>query len=133
MHLLFLDEAPAHHLIDERSTRSGVGRGTAFEINIGPVGLNRRDRQNPNDSIWKRPRSAGHCLVVSMICNAHPRPCAALQLRKEGFLVRDEDVARLSPLIHDHINMLGRYSFAIPETVARGELRPLRNPGDPDA
>ena len=37
-------------------------------------------------------------------------------------------VARLSPLIHDHINMLGRYSFAMPETVARGELRPLRNP-----
>jgi hypothetical protein len=24
--------------------------------------------------------------------------------------------------------MLGRYSFAMPETVARGELRPLRNP-----
>ena len=32
-----------------------------------------------------------------------------------------------SPLIHDHINVLGRYSFAMPETVARGELRPLRN------
>jgi hypothetical protein len=37
-------------------------------------------------------------------------------------------LARLSPLIHDHINMLGRYSFAMPETVARGELRPLRDP-----
>ena len=35
---------------------------------------------------------------------------------------------RLSPLVHEHINMLGRYSFAMPETVARGELRPLRNP-----
>ena len=50
------------------------------------------------------------------------------QLRQEGFPVRDEDVARLSPLIHDHINMLGRYSFAIPEAVIRGELRPLRDP-----
>ena len=44
--------------------------------------------------------------------------------------MRDEDVARLSPLQHKHINMLGRYSFSVPEAVAKGELRPLRNPAD---
>lgn len=44
--------------------------------------------------------------------------------------VLDEDLSRLSPLIFEHINMLGRYSFAVPEEVARGELRPLRNPDD---
>ena len=44
--------------------------------------------------------------------------------------VRPEDEARLSPLGHEHINLLGRYSFAVPESVARGELRPLRNPAD---
>jgi hypothetical protein len=44
--------------------------------------------------------------------------------------VQEEDVARLSPLIYEHINMLGRYSFAVPDEVARGELRPLRNPED---
>jgi len=27
-----------------------------------------------------------------------------------------------------HINMLGRHSFILPEAVARGELRPLRDP-----
>jgi Tn3 transposase DDE domain-containing protein len=48
------------------------------------------------------------------------------QLRAEGFDVRDEDVARLSPL--GHINMLGRYAFTLPEPVARGVLRPLRSP-----
>jgi hypothetical protein len=32
----------------------------------------------------------------------------------------DEDVARLSPLLHEHINMLGRYFFAIPDAVAKG-------------
>jgi hypothetical protein len=59
---------------------------------------------------------------------------ALSQLRKEGYLVRDEDAARLSPFIHDrHINLLGRYSFAVPEEVARGELRPLRNPDDGEA
>jgi hypothetical protein len=50
-----------------------------------------------------------------------------------GYPVRDQDVAHLSPLIYDHINVLGRYSFAVPESVARGELRPLRNPADDDA
>nr|WP_312844852.1 Tn3 family transposase [Pseudomonas aeruginosa] len=49
---------------------------------------------------------------------------------QSGYPVLEEDMARLSPLIHEHINMLGRYSFAVPEEVARGELRPLRNPED---
>ena len=46
------------------------------------------------------------------------------QLRAENYPVLDEDVAHLSPLTYDHINMLGRYSFAVPESVARGELGP---------
>lgn len=52
------------------------------------------------------------------------------QLRKEGFDVRPEDEARLSPFGHEHINMLGRYSFAVPDAVARGELRPLSKGGE---
>jgi hypothetical protein len=28
----------------------------------------------------------------------------------------------------EHINMLGRYAFTLPEPIARGELRPLRDP-----
>lgn len=43
-----------------------------------------------------------------------------------------QNVARLSPLLHEHINMLGRYSFSVPEAVAKGELRPLRDPTDGD-
>jgi len=52
------------------------------------------------------------------------------QLRKEGWPVKDEDIAHLSPLMHEHINMLRRYSFVVPESVERGELRPLRKPAD---
>ncbi|WUJ76008.1 transposase [Streptomyces sp. NBC_00377] len=53
---------------------------------------------------------------------------AVNQLRTDGFDVRDEDVARLSPFVRHHINMLGRYSFQLPDLP--GGLRPLR---DPDA
>ena len=52
------------------------------------------------------------------------------QHRADGHSGRPEDEARLSPLGHEHINLLGRYSFAVTESVARGELRPLRNPAD---
>jgi hypothetical protein len=31
-----------------------------------------------------------------------------------------------------HINMLGRYAFTLPDYVARGELRPLRDPSNAD-
>jgi hypothetical protein len=51
-------------------------------------------------------------------------------LKQHGYPVLDEDLARLSPLIFEHTDMLGRYSFAVPEEVAPGELRPLRNPDE---
>jgi hypothetical protein len=55
------------------------------------------------------------------------------QLRKEGYPVKDEDVARLAPTLRAHINMEGRHSFVMPDFVARGELRPLRDPSTDDA
>jgi len=48
-------------------------------------------------------------------------------LRAKGVEVRAEDVARLSPLQYKHINVLGRYSFALSEPIAMGELRPLHS------
>ena len=50
------------------------------------------------------------------------------QLRGQGAMINDEDVARLAPLGTNHINVLGRYHFSLPEAIARGEFRPLRDP-----
>lgn len=36
------------------------------------------------------------------------------QPRAEGHEVRNEDVARLSPLAYEHINMLGGYTLSVP-------------------
>jgi hypothetical protein len=52
------------------------------------------------------------------------------QLRLENYPIRNEDIARLSPLIYDHINVLGCYLFTISEGIIKGELRALRNPVD---
>ena len=46
----------------------------------------------------------------------------------EGHVVTD-DVERLSPLRHDHINLHGRYYFTPSAAVARGELRVLGSVG----
>ena len=55
---------------------------------------------------------------------------AIQQWPDEGTAVKAEDVARLSPLVHTHINFQGRYSFALPEAVAQGQLRPLHAPDE---
>lgn len=50
------------------------------------------------------------------------------QLEKEGNAAEPADQARLSPILWRHINFLGRYDFSLPDDVASGNLRPLRNP-----
>ena len=53
---------------------------------------------------------------------------ALSRLRDEGYLVRDEDVVRLSAYLRRHLNVHGHYSFQLPDLA--GTRRALR---DPDA
>jgi TnpA family transposase len=71
-------------------------------------------------------------LVVNIIIlwNTLYTNAALEQLQAEGYPIQAEDVARLSPLVFEHINLLGRYAFSVPEAVGRGELRPLRDPAN---
>ena len=41
-------------------------------------------------------------------------------LRNGSIEIRQEDEARLSLLVHEHINVLGHYSFTLAESVLRG-------------
>ena len=92
--------------------------------------LRQRYREGQEDQLG----ALGLVVNIIVLWNTIYIDAVLAQLRLEGYRVRDEDVARLSPFIHKrHINLLGRYSFAVPEAVSRGELRPLRNPDNPDA
>lgn len=51
---------------------------------------------------------------------------ALAHLRTQGKTLNEKDIARLSPLCHGHINMLGHYSFTLAELVKKGHLRPLK-------
>ncbi len=50
---------------------------------------------------------------------------ALKHIQDQGELIKKEDVSRLSPLQHSHINVLGHYSFKLTDTISRGKLRPL--------
>ena len=75
----------------------------------------------------------GLVMNVVVLWNTLYLDAALSHLRTEGMAVQWEDVARLSPLGYKHINVLGRYAFTLAEPIARGQLRPLRNPRDPYA
>jgi hypothetical protein len=59
---------------------------------------------------------------------------ALSRLRAQGYSVRDEDVARLSPFMRNHVNVHEKYSFTAVEPAGPGKgataTRQLR---DPDA
>jgi len=86
--------------------------------------LRQRYREGQEDQLG----ALGLVVNVIVLWNTIYMDATLDQLRAEGFDVRADDVARLSPLGFDHINMLGRYTFILPDLVARGELRPLRDP-----
>jgi Tn3 transposase DDE domain-containing protein len=67
----------------------------------------------------------GLVLNALVLFNTRYMDATVNQLRADGFEVRDEDVARLSPFVPHHINVLGHYSFQLPDLT--GGLRPLRD------
>jgi hypothetical protein len=88
--------------------------------------LRQRYREGQEDQLG----ALGLVVNVIVLWNTIYMDAALNQLRAEGFDVHAEDVARLLPLGFDHINMLGRYAFILPDQSARGELRPLRDSGN---
>lgn len=67
------------------------------------------------------------CLLNAVVLwNTIYMQAALDHLRAKGETPNEEDIARLSPLWHRHINMLGHYSFTLAVLVTKGHLRPLK-------
>jgi len=73
----------------------------------------------------------GLVLNAIVLWNTRYMSLALDELRNAGMQIQPDDFERLSPLVHHHIHLDGRYSFTLPEPFAHGELRPLRDPNDP--
>lgn len=120
--LNYIDDETRRHAT-QLQLNLGEGRHSlAREVFHGKRGeLFQRYREGQEDQL------SALGLVVNMIVlwNTLYMDAVLTQLRSEGYPVKREDEARLSPFGHEYINMLGRYSFSVPEEVARGELRLL--------
>ncbi|MFF5661665.1 Tn3 family transposase [Streptomyces griseofuscus] len=124
--------------LDDPADEPGYRRQTKSQANLqeGRHSLARKIFHGRSGQLYQRYQDGmedqigalGLVLNALVQFNTRYMDAAVNQLRADGFDVRDEDVARLSPFVRHHVNMLGRYSFQLPDLP--GGLRPRR---DPDA
>jgi len=110
-----------------RLNRGEGRRGVAWAMFHGQRGeVRQRFREGQEDQIG----ASGLVVNVVVLWNTLYMDEALAHLRRRDVETKPRDVTRLSPLGHENINLLGRYSFALSESVARGELQPLHIPED---
>ncbi|EST31538.1 Tn3 family transposase [Streptomyces niveus] len=128
LHILRLADEPGYRRQIKSQANLQEGRHSlARKIFHGRHGqLYQRYQDGMEDQIG----ALGYVLNSLVLFNTRYMDAAVNQLRADGFVVRDEDVARLSPFVRHHINMHGRYSFQLPDLP--GGLRPLRDKGTTD-
>ena len=109
-----------------RQLNRGEGRhSVARAICYGQRGeIRKRYREGQEDQLG----ALGLVTNAVVLWNTIYMQEALENLRKRSLEVNLEDEERLSPLLHGHINMLGRYSFTLSDRVVKGKLRPLNQP-----
>jgi TnpA family transposase len=126
LHMLnFLDDDYYRRRIQTQLNRGEGRHSVARHVFHGQRGeLRQRYRQGQEDQLGVLG------LVVNMIVlwNTWYMQDALDEWRRSGQEVRPEDVERLAPLRFQHINVHGTYHFTLPESVAQGHHRPLRQP-----
>ena len=124
LHLLnFVDDEVYRRRILTQLNRGESRHGLSRAVCFGKLGeMHKRYREGLEDQLG----ALG--LVVNMIVlwNTLYMDKALTYLAEQGKPGNSDDVARLSPLGHEHINFLGRYDFFLDEQVRNGQLRPLR-------
>lgn len=127
--LNYLDDEAYRRRILTQLNRGESRHGVARAIFHGQRGeLRQRYREGQEDQLG----ALGLAVNAVVLWNTRYLDAAQAQVRATGGLVKPEDVERLSPLLLDHINVLGRYEFALKESIRQGRMRPLRKPDELD-
>jgi TnpA family transposase len=129
-HLLnYIDDENYRRRILIQLNRGEQRHKTARRIHHGHRGeVRKRYRQGQEDHL----SALGLVVNVIVLWNTLYMDAAVEHLRAQGYDVKPEDLARLAPLENKRtVNTLGQFSFALPEHVKSGALRPLREPTDP--
>jgi len=125
--LAYLDDEAYRRRILTQLNRTESRHALARAVFHGQQGqLRQRYREGQEDQLG----ALGLVVNAIVLWNTRYQDAALGYLRHTGFDVRDDDIQRLSPLGHEHINLLGRYQFSATQ-LSDGQLRPLRNPHTP--
>lgn len=125
--LAYLDDEAYRRRILTQLNRTESRHALARAVFHGQQGqLRQRYREGQEDQLG----ALGLVVNAIVLWNTRYQDAALAHLRCTGFDVQDDDIQRLSPLGHEHINLLGRYQFSATE-LSNGQLRPLRNPHTP--
>jgi TnpA family transposase len=127
--LNYLDDEAYRRRILTQLNRGESRHAVARAIFHGQRGeLRQRYREGQEDQLG----ALGLVVNAVVLWNSRYLDAALAQVRATGETVKPDDVERLSPLLLDHVNVLGRYDFALTESVRQGQLRPLRSPDEQD-
>ena len=118
LHLLaYIDDEAYRRRILQQINRGEGRHSVARAVFFGKRGeLRRRYKEGQEDQLG----ALG--LVVNAIVLWNTRYMDAVLSKLQA------DARRLSPLVHKHLNFLGRYHFSLPGDVRGGVLRELRDP-----
>jgi TnpA family transposase len=122
--LAYIDDEQYRRRILTQLNRGEGRHSVARAVFHGQRGeLRQRYREGQEDQLG----ALGLVVNAIVLWNTLYMEAALKQIQDGQMPVAAADIARLSPLVHRHINFQGRYSFALAEAVARGALRPLRD------
>jgi TnpA family transposase len=123
--LNYIDDADYRRRILTQLNRGEGRHGVARAICHGQRGeIRKRYREGQEDQMG----ALGLVTNAVVLWNTIYMQASLNHLRQQSVEIREADEARLSPLVHGHVNMLGHYSFILAEQVMKGELRPLNQP-----
>ncbi|HIA54817.1 MAG TPA: Tn3 family transposase [Candidatus Melainabacteria bacterium] len=125
--LSYIDDDSYRRRILTQLNRQEGRHALARTIFYGQRGeLRQRYREGQEDQLG----ALGLVVNATILWNTMYLDRTLSHLRATGRTLNPEDTARLSPLQHGNLNVLGRYHFNLPEPVKQGHFRPLRNVAD---
>ena len=123
--LAYIDDEAYRRRILRQINRGEGPHSVARAVFFGKRGeLRRRYKEGQEDQLG----ALGLVVNAIVLWNTRYMDAVLSQLQADGDAIADADARRLSPLVHKHLNFLGRYHFSLPGDVRGGELRELRDP-----
>ncbi len=120
--LNFIDNKEYRRRILTQLNRGEGRHAVARVICHGQRGeIKKRYREGQEDQLG----ALGLVTNAVVLWNTLYMDAALNHMQAKGADINQNDIGRLSPLQHSHINVLGHYSFVLTDLISKGKLRPL--------